>query len=156
MAGRQEGSERRGEREEGGARREVEVWNGSVVAVPRLGSHACLRFRVVACLCSRVYQFAFSPSFSLSLLLPRSRSSPSFGFAGRSLSRARDRRVTSDQARGSSTRAPLSPVLLVSITTQSLLEGSIVLWIVTLSRQRKIKEAGSIVGLLEYDKSKQR
>ena len=65
-----------GAREEGGARREVEVWNGSVVAVPRLGSHACLRFRVVACLCSRVCQFAFSPSFSLSLSFSLARDLP--------------------------------------------------------------------------------
>lgn len=46
VAGRQKGSERRGEREEG-ARREVEVSNGSVVAVARFWSHVFLRFRVI-------------------------------------------------------------------------------------------------------------
>lgn len=126
--------------------------SGTAARVARVSPFSRGRVSLLA----RVSVRFLSLFLSLSLLLPRSRSSPSFGFAGRSLSRARDRRVTSDQARGSSTRAPLSPVLLVSITTQSLLEGSIVLWIVTLSRQRKIKEAGSIVGLLEYDKSKQR
>lgn len=78
--------ERREEREEE-TRREVEVWNGSVVAVPRLRSHVCLRFRVDRVRVLAFARVSFAPSCSLpcSLRVDLSLVASFVGSAGTSL-----------------------------------------------------------------------